>query len=461
MVEDFPNDDDGQSFDDFDDKMDDLDNQDDQEESFAELFESYSQGMNEDLRIGDKVHGRIISISDSSVFIDTGSKADGIVEKEELLDDDGELPYAVGDQLDLYVVAMDESEIRLSKAIAGAGGLAMLKDAYSAKIPVEGRVVSVIKGGFQVEVLKRRAFCPISQIDVVFVDQPEQYVGKTFQFKIIKLTENGRNIVLSRRELLEVEQKKARDAFMKELTSERIVTGRVTRLMPYGAFVELTPGLEGMVHISELSWSRLEKPDDAVKVNEQLDVKVLRIESGPKGPKIALSVKQVAGDPWQRLPEEIRVGNKVEGRVTRCTNFGAFVELKPGIEGLAHISELTYTQRVHRVEDVVQPGMTVMAVIKEIDLDKRRISLSLRDAEGDPWADINTKFRVEQAVPGIVEKVETFGVFIRLAPGIVGLLPQSVIAQAGGAVQMDKLKPNDAITVTIGQINTAERKISL
>ena len=131
------------------------------------------------------------------------------MEKEELLDDDGELSYAVGDQLDLYVVAMDESEIRLSKAIAGAGGLAMLKDAYSAKIPVEGRVVQVIKGGFQVEVLKRRAFCPISQIDVVFVDKPEQYVGKTFQFKIIKLTENGRNIVLSRRELLEVEQKKA------------------------------------------------------------------------------------------------------------------------------------------------------------------------------------------------------------------------------------------------------------
>lgn len=432
----------------------------DQEESFAELFESYSHGMNEDLQVGDKVHGKIISISDTAVFIDTGSKADGVVEIDELLDKEGNLPHAVGDELDLYVVSRDESEIRLSRAIAGIGGLGMLKDAYGGKIPVEGKVVQVIKGGFQVEVLKRRAFCPISQIDVQFVEKPEDYVGQNFQFLIKKLAENGRNIVLSRRELLAAEQQKAHEAFLKDLAADQIYTGRVTRIMPYGAFVELIPGLEGMVHISELSWSRLEKPGDAVSPNDRISVKVLRIDAGPKGPKIALSVKQAEGDPWQRMPDDVRAGGKIQGKVTRCTNFGAFVEIKPGIEGLVHISELSYTQRVHRVEDIVRPGQTVTVVIKEIDLDKRRISLSLRDAQGDPWADITDKYQPEQAVTGVVEKVEKFGVFIQLAPGIVGLLPQSVI-QSTGTVSMDRLKAGQALDVVIGQVNAAERKISL
>ena len=173
------------------------------EENFAEMLEAYSAGMKEDLRIGDKLHARIISISDSAVFVDTGTKNDGVVDIGELKDENGQLPYVVGDELDLYVVAMDESEVRLSKALTGAGGLDMLKDAQSGGIPVEGRVQQVIKGGFQVEILKRRAFCPISQIDTQYVNAPEKYVGQTFQFLIKKLTENGRNIVVSRRDILE------------------------------------------------------------------------------------------------------------------------------------------------------------------------------------------------------------------------------------------------------------------
>jgi small subunit ribosomal protein S1 len=432
-----------------------------QEESFADLFESYSKGMNEDLRVGDKLHGRIISISDSSVFIDTNTKADGVVDIEELRDEEGKLPYAVGDELDLYVVSADESEIRLSRAISGAGGLGMLKDAYSGAIPVEGRVQQVIKGGFQVEVIKRRAFCPISQIDIHFVNNPEEYVGKTYQFLIKKLTENGRNIVLSRRDLLAAEQKEAHQAFMEQLAVNQVLTGRVTRLMPYGAFVELIPGLEGMVHISELSWSRLDKPEDAVHPDEMIQVKVLRIEAGDKGPKIALSVKQAGGDPWLQLPEEIQVGRKISGKVTRCTNFGAFVELKPGIEGLVHISELSYTQRVHKTEDVVQPGENVTVVIKEIDVSKRRVSLSLRDAQGDPWAEVGQKYAKGQPVDGTVEKVEKFGVFVRLEPGVVGLLPKSTIAQAGSGMQIEQLKPGQTIGLVVESVNPAERKISL
>jgi small subunit ribosomal protein S1 len=431
------------------------------EESFAEMFEAYSAGMKEDLRIGDKLRTRIISISDKAVFVDTGTKTDGVVEAEELKDENGQLPYAVGDELELYVVAMDESEVRLSRALAGAGGLDMLKDAHSGGIPVEGRVQQVIKGGFQVEVLKRRAFCPISQIDTQYVSEPEKYVGQTFQFVIKKLTENGRNIVISRRDIMEAEQKTSRDAFMKDLTKDQVFNGRVTRLMPYGAFVELIPGLEGMVHISELSWTRLEKPDDAVQPGQTIRVKVLRIEPGKKGQKIALSAKQVEGDPWDRLSEGIQPGQKITGKVTRCTDFGAFVEIQPGVEGLVHISEMSYIQRVHKAQDVVQPGQTVTVVVKEIDTTKRRIGLSLRDAEGDPWSELDQKFTKGQPVDGTVEKQEKFGIFVRLAPGIVGLLPKSAISRSPSAAQMEKLKPGDPISVTVESLNAAERKISL
>ncbi len=431
------------------------------EESFAELFESYSAGMNEDIRVGDKIQGKIIAISDNAVFVDTGTKADGVVELEELKDEDGNLPYSMGDTLELFVVAANESEIRLSRAIAGIGGLTVLRDAYANAIPVEGKVVQTIKGGFQVEVLKRRAFCPISQIDTQFVEDAEAYVGQVFQFRITKLAEGGRNIVLSRRDLLEAELQKQRKAFMQDLAVDQLYTGRVTRLMPYGAFVELTPGVEGMVHISELSWSRVEKPEDVVNPGDKIDVKVLRIEPGDKQMKIALSAKQVTGNPWDRVDKEVVAGEKMTGTVTRCAPFGAFVELKPGIEGLVHISEMSYTRRVVQPEDIVTPGQSVSVLVKEVDPVKRRIGLSIRDAEGDPWLDVGEKFTVGQRIKGKVEKREKFGIFIALAPGIVGLLPRSVIQDSPAASQMESLKPGDGVEVVVSGIQAAERRISL
>jgi len=432
-----------------------------QEESFAELFESYSAGMNDDIRVGDKIHGKIISITDKAVFVDTGTKTDGIVEIDELRDDSGQLPFAVGDELDLFVVEVNESEIRLSKAIAGVGGMSMLKEAFANAIPVEGKVVQTIKGGFQIEILKRRAFCPISQIDTQYVENGDLYVGQTYQFRITKLTEGGRNIVVSRRDLLEAELQKVRQAFMQELAVDQVYTGRVTRLMPYGAFVELVPGVEGMVHISELSWSRLEKPEDAVSPGDKIDVKVLRIEPGQKQIKISLSSKQVGGDPWERAALEIQAGQKLVGKVVRCAPFGAFVEIQPGIDGLVHISEMSYTKRVLDPQEIVQPGQTISVVVKDVDPAKRRISLSIRDAEGDPWMDVKDKFTVGQKVGARVEKKEKFGLFVTLAPGIVGLLPKSVLKESPNAARIEALKPGDAIDVVIAAVKADERKISL
>ncbi len=435
--------------------------QEEDEESFAEMFEAYTDGMQDDIRVGDKVRGKIISIGRQAVFVDTGTKADGIVEIEELKDEAGELTCAVGDEIELFVVAASESEIKLSKAIAGVGGLSMLQDAYANAVPVEGKVIQTIKGGFQVEVLQRRAFCPISQIDTQYVEDADAYVGRTFAFRITKLAEGGRNIVLSRRDLMEAEQRKAQEDFLQTLDVDQVHTGRVTRLMPFGAFVELVPGLEGMVHISELNWSRVDKPEDAVSPGDIVEVKVLRIESGDKGRRIALSMKQVSGNPWDRVSDEIQVGQKLTGKVIRCAPFGAFVEIRPGIDGLVHISEMSYTQRVLDPQDVVQPGQTISVMVKEVDLDKRRIGLSIRDAEGDPWLEVTEKFTQGQSVTGLVEKQEKFGLFVTLAPGIVGLLPMSVISRSDRSTALRKMKPGDAIPVVIDTIKADERKISL
>jgi small subunit ribosomal protein S1 len=433
------------------------------EENFADLFEAYSAGMNENIQVGDRIRGRIISIGTSSVFVDTGTKVDGVVERSELLDDDGRLPLAVGDELDLYVVAADESEIRLSRAISGIGGLNMLRDAWEQRIPVEGKVMAVIKGGFQVEVIKQRAFCPISQMDLTYVEDPEIYVGRTFPFIIKRFEERGRNVVISRRDILQKELEESRKAFMEQLEADAVLDGTVVRIMPFGAFVTLAPGVEGLVHISELSWSRLDTPEQAVKVGDRLQVKVLGIKDGdkPGTRKISLSVKQAMGDPWADAPNRVRVGDKVLGKVSRCANFGAFVELFPGIEGLVHISEMSYTRRVMRPEEVVAPGDEIMVMVKEFDLGRKRISLSIKDAEGDPWADIEERFKPGRVVQGRVEKKEAFGLFVNLAPGITGLLPKSRIAASEKAAQIENLKPGAPITVSIEGVNARDRKISL
>ncbi len=433
------------------------------EESFADLFESYSAGMNENIQVGDRIRGRIIAIGSTSVFVDTGTKVDGVVERSELLDEDGQLTLVQGDELDLYVVAADESEIRLSRAISGIGGLNMLKDAWEQRIPVEGKVMAAIKGGFQVEVVKQRAFCPISQMDLTYVEDPEAYVGQTFPFIIKRFEERGRNIVISRRDILQKELEASRKTFMEQLNEDAVFEGTVVRIMPFGAFVALAPGVEGLVHISELSWSRLDTPEQAVKVGDRLQVKVLGIKDGdkPGTKKISLSLKQAMGDPWADAPNRVRVGDKFKGKVTRCANFGAFVELFPGIEGLVHISEMSYTRRVMRPEEVVAPGDEIMVMVKEFDLDRKRISLSIKDAEGDPWADIEGKFKLGGTVQGRVEKKEGFGIFVNLAPGITGLLPKSKIAASENAAAIEALKPGAAIMVTIDGVNARERKISL
>jgi small subunit ribosomal protein S1 len=443
-----------------------IDNQrDDQagEEDFAAMLESYSADRNDDLRIGDQVAGRIIAIGADTVFVDTGTKVDGAVEKAELLDENGELPFKEGDTLTLFVVAMDESEVRLSKAITGVGGLNMLQEAMANEIPVEGKVTEPCKGGFVIEVLHRRAFCPVSQIDLPPAKEPAAYVGQHFHFMVSRVEKGGRNIVLSRRRLLEKEQEKTRNAFLATVAVGSVCEGTVVRVAPFGVFVQLAPGADGLVHVSEMSWSRVENPEDVVVVGQPVTVKILSIEPDkkPGQKRISLSMKQVGGDPWRTVAEKFKVHDTVEGKVTRCVKFGAFVEIVPGIEGLVHLSEMSYLRRITDPSEVVAPGAAVKVRIKAIEIDKRRISLSIREAQGDPWAEVETLFTVGKRVEGTLEKKERFGWFVQLAPGITGLMPKSRLATAPDAGRMEGLRPGDKLTVVVEEIHAQDRKITL
>lgn len=432
------------------------------EPSFAELFEAYSAGMSDDLKIGDKISGKVIAVGTDSVYVDTGSKTDGVVERAELLDDAGELTVVEGDAIDLYVVAVTESEIRLSKAMDGIGGYEQLSEAYENRVPVTGKVIETCKGGFRVEVFKRRAFCPISQIDLSYTESPEQYVGESFEFRITRLEERGRNIVVSRKALLAEAAKAAREAFFKENGPGDTVEGTVVRTAPFGAFVELTPGVEGLVHISELSWSRVDTPESAVSAGDRLTVKILAVENDDKGRKrIRLSAKQAMGDPWSTVSQQFAENQKTTGRVTRLAKFGAFVEIAPGIEGLVHISEMSYTRRVVDPGDVVGEGEEVSVMIKGIDTDKRRISLSIKEALGDPWLGVAERYRAGAEISGTVEKLERFGTFIALEPGVTGLLPKSSIAQSANPAAYERAKPGQQVGVRIDRVDAAARRISL
>lgn len=433
------------------------------EQSFAELFEASYAGQGEPLNVGDKISARIISIGAENVYFDTGTKVDGVADKKELLDAEGNFPHKEGESIDLYVVSKTRSEIVLSRALAGAGGYEMLQNAKDAGLPVDGRVKETCKGGFSVEIMGRRAFCPVSQIDARFVEDTEAYVGNTYPFLISKLEERGRNIVVTRRALIERERQAATEEFLSAIKPGEEVEGTVVRLTDFGAFVELTPGLEGMVHVSELGFSRIAKPDEAVSVGEKIRVKVLGVEPGKKAGqmKISLSRKQTMSDPWADLAGKLKDGDKVTGKVVRLADFGAFVEILPGVDGLIHVSEMSYTKRVNKPSEMLTAGDEVSVVVKEVDALKRRISLSLKDAEGDPWLEAAAKYVAGTQVTGIVEKRETFGIFVTLEPGITALLPKSRMAVAVDPKQFDKLNRGDSVTLVVEDLRAGERRIAL
>lgn len=432
------------------------------EMNFADLLDRYSPGAGQELRVGDQINGAIIDIGGDTVFVDTGTKIDGVIEKADLIGFDGEFNYKIGDALELYVVSKKENEVRLSRAMSGSAGSRLALEAYERAIPVEGKVIGTCKGGFNVVVLDKRAFCPISQIDGKFVENGEDYVGKTFNFIITQFEHEGKNIVVSRRRIIKEEQERAQIEFLSKAKVGDIIEGKVTKVMHFGAFVEIYHGLEGMVHVSEMSWSRVENPDEFIKSGDTVKIKLIGVDENDDGNRrISFSMKQAVGDPWDEVASKFRFGDKIDGKVTRCAKFGAFVEIAPGIEGLVHISEMSYTRRVMKPEEVANPGDVVRVMIKEIDVGSRRISLSIKDADGDPWEGIEEKYKPGQLVEGVLERREKFGFFINIEPGVTALLPKSKIKDAGDPTFFDKLGAGDKMAARVVEIDPQARKMTL
>lgn len=440
--------------------FDDEDEKDKKSSEFAKLLEDSFRKPLRTLSVGDKVRGEILVLGKEDVFVSTGAMQDGVVPRKELLDSEGKLNYKVGDLIDLFVTQIRGSDIFLSPKPTAKNISDSLEDAFDKMISVEGRVTEICKGGFRVNLKGKVAFCPLSQMDLKRIEIPEDYIGKRFEFLITQFSEGGRNVVVSRRKHLEEQKGLSESAFLEDRKEGELLKGTVTRIEKYGAFIELESGIEGLAHISELSWSRVNDPQEVVQVGQVVPVKILRSEEKDGRLKISLSLKQAQVEPWQNLPPQIKEGQMAEGKVTRCLKFGAFVELAPGIEGLIPLSEMSYTKRVMRSDELVKEGEPVSVMVKEIRLQEHRILLSLKDAGSDPWGIVPHKFPVGSIVKGKVDRREPYGLFIQLDEGVIGLLPKSK-AMENSQFPYERLKAGEEIVVQINEVKLDERRISL
>jgi len=406
-----------------------------EEASFEELLKASFEAPGRKLFPGDKVSGKVLKVSKDTIFVDLGGKSEGIADIQEFLDKKGTLTIKEGDWVEMRVASIRDG-IHLTKGmrVQGPDSLDILREAKENLIPVEGRVAKAVKGGFEVDLSGIRAFCPIGQIDIQFCEKPEEHVGTRCPFRIMEIKEKGKNIIVSRRVLLEEEQEKKSKETLARLKPELECEGKVTKLTDFGAFVDIG-GIEGLVHISELSHGRISHPSEILRTGQPVKVKVLKIEADKEGrPKISLSVKALEPNSWDR-GLGFEEGEIISGKVSRLTDFGAFVEVAPGVDGLVHVSEISY-ERVPHPSKFLHEGDEVEVSVLGIDRETHRISLSIKEAtikkrmkmEGD--GSDKVRLEVGQVLRGIVEDTKPYGLFIRLpqlGPKVRGLLPREEV----------------------------------
>lgn len=395
------------------------------EEDFGAMFEASRQAKR--IAQGQTVEGTIVSIGPEVALVDVGGKSEAVLDVHELKDRDGVLEVAVGDHIQA-VVASTVGGVKLSRKLGrGAVTDRQLEDAFHAGVPVEGTVEREVKGGYEVRVARSRAFCPFSQIDVVRVADPAAHIGRVYTFRITEFKDGGQNLVVSRRALLEEDQRARAEEVRRTLVVGAVVSGRVVSVRDFGAFVDLGGGVQGLLHVSEMGWSRVADASQAMTPGDEITVKVLRVDED--GRKIALGLKQLTEDPWSKVPETYEVGQVRTGRVTRVADFGAFVELEPGVEGLAHASTFAPTGRPGGWAKLVSAGTTAPIEILSIDTEKKRIGVALVP-EGSSRATERASASPQGIAPGArvtgkVERHEPFGVFVFLGPGLTALMPSS------------------------------------
>ena len=424
-------------------------------EDFATLFARHEAGPA--LERGQVVRGRIIQITGEHVFVDVGGKGEAWIDRAELTDDDGRLRVAVGDEVEATVVSTGD-EVRLShKLRQGAQAREALAVAAQSGMPVDGKVAAVIKGGYEVTVAGVRAFCPQSQMDLRRAAAPEDYVGRVLEFRITRYGDNGRNIVLSRRQILEEEAARAAEQTRKKIVLDAVLPGTVSALADFGAFIDLG-GVQGLVPMSELSHVRVGRAADRLRVGEPVTVKVMRIDAD-KG-KLTLSLKALEGDPWGAVAGRLRERQVVRGRAARATEFGVFVELLPGVDGLLHVSEIP-RHRQAALREAVAAGADVAVMIVAIDAGKRRVALALAPEDAVVGEQMESSVAVGAVLTGTVERHEAFGVFVRLGPGQTGLVPGAELGLARGADPRKAFPAGSEMKVLVLAIEEGGRRIRL
>lgn len=429
-----------------------------QDDDFGRMLEDSFQAERFDE--GQTVTGTVVAIRSDVAFVDVGGKGEATIDVEELRDEEGDLEVEVGDRIEAVVVATSGG-LRLSRKLArGAATLRQLEDAFRAGLPVEGKVERANKGGYEVRIAGQRAFCPVSQIDTLRNTDPSSHEGRVYAFRILEFKDGGKNLVLSRRALLEEEQREQAEEVRRSIVPGAVLTGRVASIRDYGAFVDLGAGVQGLLHVSEMGWSRVSDPSQIVKPGEEITVKVLRID--PEKGKISLGLKQLAADPWSKVAERYAPGQVHSGRVTRHAEFGAFVEIEPGVEALAHVSTFPPTGRSDGWKESVPEGSTGAFEILSVDLEKKRIGVALVP-EGSVRAESASAFEITPGarLTGKVERHEKYGVFVFLAPGRTGLIPFSETGVSRDGEIARAFPVGSDVEVVVLEVDETGRRIRL
>ncbi|HOF61220.1 MAG TPA: 30S ribosomal protein S1 [Candidatus Latescibacteria bacterium] len=426
-------------------------------EEYEQLISKYESSFA--VKEGEIVKGKVLRIENDEVIVDIGFKSEGSIKLAEFTDPS---EAQVGNEIEVFVEEIEDQEGQVVVSKQKADFMRVwdrIKEAFDSGQPVAGTLTKRIKGGIVVDLFGVDAFLPGSQIDLRQVKNFEQYLGKTFDFRIIKLNKNRRNIVVSRRVLLEEERETMRDELLKTLEKDQIREGLVKNITDFGAFIDLG-GVDGLLHITDMSWGRINHPSEVVKIGDHIRVKVLNYDK-ERG-RISLGLKQLAQYPWKGVQERYPVNSRVKGRVVSITDYGAFVELEEGVEGLIHVSEMSWTQHVRHPSKVLNIGDEVEALVLRVDEANEKISLGLKQTQPDPWETLDERYPVGTKLIGKVRNITNFGAFVEIEEGIDGLVHISDLSWTKRIKHPSEVvKKGDDLPVVVLNIDKEQRRISL
>ena len=427
------------------------------EDDFRTLFEQSIQAV----QPGGIVKGKVVDITPTHVVVDVGYKTEGQIPVKEFFDREGKIQVKVGDEVDVLFESPegDDGDIVLSREMAQDIKIwEKIEKAYHEESPVEGVIVARVKGGFNVDV-GVPGFLPGSHVDIRATRNLDKFVGKTDRFIILKYNQMRGNVVVSRKAMIEKEREALKKDTLKILEEGVILEGVVKNITGYGAFVDVG-GIDGILHITDMSWGRINHPSDLVKVGESIKVVVLKFD--PERERISLGMKQITPDPWESVESKFAIGSRVQGKVVGLTDYGAFVELDKGIEGLVHISEMSWSKKVSHPSKVVQVGETVETVVLNIDRNRHRISLGLKQVMPNPWLLLKEKYTIGSVIKGSVRNVTDFGVFVGVEEGIDGLVHISDLDWAKKVKHPSELyKKGDSVEAKVLGIDVENERFSL